>query len=246
MSDTQHLLQLADEYYTSCVQLVKEARIKKLPNGKYRVVSKKDKNLGTYDSKEKAVERLRQVEYFKHHDQNDIDDKESIIDLTKAPEFSYSAIMREMRQKASKEQVKLLLTLFKKEFDKAVKNKIQKPEKVALQNAMIKFDKKHKVKLKKKLVKNATVSELGDAALVGKYLADIVRFTLNRMPVEKRQSAIDSLRQKFYSFNVNEISQKNLPPTSSIGQSITFVKHVLFNHDPQYIREVLNYLVKNL
>jgi hypothetical protein len=87
---------------------------------------------------------------------------------------------------------------------------------------------------------------LGEAALVGQYLANIVRFTLNRLPPDKRGMAVDRLRKKFYSFNAQEISQKNLPPTSSIGQSITFVKHVLFNQDPMYIREVLNHLVSNL
>ena len=45
---------------------VKEARIRKLPNGQYRVVSEKGKNLGTYDSFIGARNRLRQVEYFKH------------------------------------------------------------------------------------------------------------------------------------------------------------------------------------
>ena len=168
------------------------------------------------------------------------------IDLTGAVDFSYSALMREFRQHADKDQVRLFLTLFKKEFDKAVKSKLNKPEKIALQNAMVKFDKKHKVKLKKKLVKNAAVAELGDPQLVGKYLADIVRFTLNRVPPESRQSALDSLRSKFYSFNANEIAKKNLPPMSAIGQSITFVKHVLINQDASYVREVLNNIVRHL
>jgi hypothetical protein len=39
--------------------------IKKVYN-KYRVVSEKEKNLGTYKTKKEAEERLRQVEYFKH------------------------------------------------------------------------------------------------------------------------------------------------------------------------------------
>lgn len=172
--------------------------------------------------------------------------EEGVIDLTKASDFSYSAIMREMRQRASKEQVREYLILFKKEFDKAVKLKLQKPEKIALQNSLTKFNKAHKIKLKKKLIKNAAVSELGDPVLVGKYLADIVRFTLNRIPADKRSVAIDRLRQKFYTFNANELSKKNLPPTSAIGQSITFVKHVLFNQDAGYVREVLNNIVRNL
>lgn len=36
-------------------------------DGKWRLVSKKSgKNLGTYDSKEGAIQREREVEYFKH------------------------------------------------------------------------------------------------------------------------------------------------------------------------------------
>lgn len=246
MTNTDQLLQLATSYETSCLQgLVKIARIRKLPGGKYRVLSEKGKNLGTSNTKSEAVKRLRQVEYFKHHDDNDAEE-EKIIDLTKATDFSYSAIMREMRKNAPKEQVRLFLEMFKKEFDKAVKAKIQKPEKVALQNSLVKFNKKHKVKCKKKLVKNAAVSELGDANMVGKYLADIVKFIVSRIPLEKRQKSLDSLRKKFYTFNADEIALKDLPPTSGIGQSITFVKHVLFNQNPHYIRAVLNSLVGNL
>jgi hypothetical protein len=246
MRTVNEILQLADAYEKECLRgLVKVARIRKLPGGKYRVLSEKGKNLGTSDTKGQAVKRLRQVEFFKHKDKNDTDEKE-VIDLMDADDFSYSAIMRKMRERASKDQVKEFLQLFKVQFDKAVKNKLQKPEKVALQNALIKFNKTHPVKVKKKLVKNAAVSELGDPILVGRYLADIVRFTLNRLPPDKRTNAIESLRRKFYAFNVNEIANKNLPPTSAIGQSITFVKHVLFNHDAQYVREVLNNLVRNL
>lgn len=250
MHDTNQLLKLAETYYQECAQgLTKIARIRQLPGGKYRVVSMKGKNLGTYDSREGAEKRLKQVEYFKHVDEaaaEDVAATEKVIDLTKASDFTFSAIMREMRQHAEKEQVREFLILFKREFDKAVKNKIQKSEKVALQNSLVKFNKKNKVKCNKKLVKNASVSELGDPAVVGKYLADIVRFTLNRLPLEQRAKTIESLRKKFYAFNADEISQKDLPPTSAIGQSITFVKHVLFNHDSAYIREVLNNIVSNL
>jgi hypothetical protein len=246
MKTVNEILQLAEAYEKKCLQgLVKTARIRKLPDGKYRVLSEKGKNLGTSDSKREAEERLRQVEYFKHRDQNNVEDSEE-IDLREADDFSYSAIMRKMREKASKEQVFEFLKMFKTQFDKAVKDKLQKPEKVALQNALIKFNKTYPIKVNKKLVKNAAISELGDPALVGKYLADIVRFTLNRMAPDKRTKAIESLRRKFYSFNVNEIANKNLPPSSAIGQSITFVKHVLFNHDAQYVRDVLNNLVRNL
>lgn len=39
--------------------------IRKVKGG-YRLVSKKGKNLGTYDTREGAEKRERQVEYFKH------------------------------------------------------------------------------------------------------------------------------------------------------------------------------------
>ena len=39
--------------------------IRKLPNGKFRVESKKGKSLGIFNSKTAAERRLRQVEFFK-------------------------------------------------------------------------------------------------------------------------------------------------------------------------------------
>lgn len=44
----------------------KIAYIRKLDGGKYRVYSEKGRNMGTYDSRKKAKERLGQIEYFKH------------------------------------------------------------------------------------------------------------------------------------------------------------------------------------
>lgn len=247
MTEIDSIIRLADNYYNNCQQMVKVSRIRKLPNGKYRVVSKDGKNLGTYKSREGAKKRLKQVEYFKHFDHANSDDKESeIIDLTDADEFAYSAIMRKLREKAPKEAVMYFLKIYKNQFDLAVKQKIQKPEKVALQNSLIKFNKTYKIKLDKKLTKNASISELGNAEQVGKYLSDIVKFTIAKMQQEKRLEALQKLKQKFYSMNENEIASKNLPQSAAIGQSITFVKHVLFDHDSKYIRDVLNALVRNL
>ena len=96
------------------------------------------------------------------------------------------------------------------------------------------------------MVKNAATSELGDPKLVGKYLADIIRFTLTRISPERRPQSIENLKQKIYNLNEQAIAIKTLPPSSALGQSITFVKHVLFNHDARYIREVLNNIVRNL
>jgi cell division septal protein FtsQ len=247
MRNVDEIIQLADNYEQRCQEyLVKIARVRKLPNGKYRVLSQKGKNLGTFDSEKAAKKHLKQVEYFKHLDKSHAEDDKSIIDLTDADEFAYSAMMRKLRQKASEEQVKTFLKLYKAEFDRAVKSKLKKPERVALQNALVKFNKIHKIKLSKKMVKNAAVSELGDSRAVGAYLANIVHFILNRVPPDKRLQARDSLKQKFALMNTDEVASKHLPDSAAIAQSITFVKHVLFNHDSNYIREVLNSLVNVL
>jgi hypothetical protein len=39
--------------------------IRKVKDG-YRVESEKGRNMGTYDNKDDAKKRLRQIEYFKH------------------------------------------------------------------------------------------------------------------------------------------------------------------------------------
>lgn len=248
MRTVDEIVQLADNYEQRCQEnMVKIARVRKLPNGKYRVLSQKGKNLGTFDSERAAKKHLKEVEYFKHLDKSDAEDAtSSVIDLTKAEEFAYSAVMRQIRQKASKEQVRDFLKMYKAEFDRAVRNKLKKPERVALQNTLVKFDKVHKIKLNKELIKNASVSELGDSVAVGNYLANIIHFILNRVPADKRLLARDSLKQKFALMGESEIASKHLPDSAAVAQSITFVKHVLFNHDANYIREVLNSLVSAL
>lgn len=250
MTNADTLLQLAIAYEDKCLYgLVKEAKIRKLPDGRYRVLSQKGKDLGTYRSQKAAEKRLRQVEFFKHLDKSKADDNGAIIepiDLTDADEFSYSALMRKLRQKASPEQVKSFLKLYKVQFDRAVKSKMHKPEKIALQNAILKFHKLHPVKLDKKMVKCAAVTELGNAEQVGKYLSDIVKFILARLPMEKRPHASEILKQKFAVMSENEIASKNMPNAAVYGQAITFVKHVLFNQDANYIRDVLNSLSRNL
>jgi len=244
--NTDAILQLASFYQLRCQGLIKFAKIRKLPNGKYRVLSQQNKNLGTFKSKDLAKKRLKQVEYFKHFDHNKIEDQSSIIDLTDIDEFAYSAIMRKLRQKANSEQIKYFLKLFKKEFDKAIKGKLHNPEKIALQNTMVKYNKIYKIKLNAKMIKLAAIAELGNAEQVGKYLSDIVKFTLQRLPPDKYPQALDRMKTKFHILNENEISSKHLPNSSALGQAITFVKHVLFNHDAHYVRQVLDSLVRSL
>ena len=169
-----------------------------------------------------------------------------LINLKSIDDFSYSAILRQLNQQCSNNQVLLFKKLYKLYFDNAIINNLQKPDAIALQNALVVFNKKHKILLDKDIVKSAAISELGDPRVVGKYLSDIIRFTLTKISPEKRPKAIFNLRNKIYNLNAEQIAMKNLPATSAIGQSITFVKHVLFNHNPKYVREVLNSITRNL
>lgn len=54
------------EHKSASASFEKFAFVRKLPNGKWRVESKKGKNLGTFDTKEEADKHLGQVEFFKH------------------------------------------------------------------------------------------------------------------------------------------------------------------------------------
>lgn len=151
------ILTTANEYYTQATALKKVAIIKKLPNGKYRVLSHKGRNLGTYDSRTKAVKRLQQVEFFKHDSHSAEDNKK--IDLTKVEDFSFSAIMRQIRQQCNEEQVKVFLKIYYKMFENAVKNNLESPDRVALQNTLIEFNKHYSIELDNNLIKNAAITE---------------------------------------------------------------------------------------
>lgn len=124
--------------------ITKKSFVRKLPNGKYRVLSEKGKNLGTFDSREQAEKHLREVEYFKHKKKASVKD---IIDLSSIKELSYSAVMRELRQYDDNGVSKIFLSIFKKIFDELVNNEIENPADKALPITLIIFSKIYPVKL---------------------------------------------------------------------------------------------------
>lgn len=239
MKDFSALQKFASTFESECFSALKKiAFVRHLPNGKWRVVSRKGKNLGTYDTEEEAKKRLGQVEFFKHQGADDqLANDEKEIDLTDVDELAYSAVVRKLREKAKEEDVQKFLVLFKKEFDKAYKLGDKRPEKTALTKSLLKLNKLISLKLPKKLVKMAGT---GNAELVGKYLSDIIKFTMHRISPESRSKSIHNLKQKILNLNEKDIAGKNMPASSSIGSAITFVKHILFNHDAAYVRAVLN------
>lgn len=220
------------------VNFIKNAFIKKLPNGKYRVLSQKGKNLGTYSTKELAKKRLKQIEMFKHLKKI----KASPIDLTSIESLSLSAIMREINKKDPKKALMFLQT-FKNNFDKLIKSKEHNLEEKALEKSIIDFSKDNELKINKKLIKNADISEIGNAKSVANHMAHTIKFFLMRLKPESRAAAIKKIKEKIYNFSEVELAEKKMPASSAIGQAISFVKITLFNNNPTYIRDVINNLI---
>jgi hypothetical protein len=235
--------------------LNKNSYIKRLPDGKYRVLSKKHRNLGTYDTKAEAEERLRQVEVFKHMAKGRKKALKSFRCLVKESEehddleFSYSKIMRDLN-KNHKDKVKPFMKKFKEVFDRACDSNIKNPEGAALIAAMYCVNytiKKSEVAIPDRLLKiSASVIEMGEPRSAGKAIADIVKFLTSRISIENRQKSLQGLKQKISQLNEFEISQKKTPASASLGQSITFIKTILNGHEPLYIREVLDGIVESL
>jgi len=118
----------------------KIAYIKEISKGKWRVLSKKGRNLGTYDSKEQAEKRLKQVEFFKHWPFHPVRKKKAIENLynkiilgENLPEVTstFSAEMRELR-KNNPEKVMSFLKQFNQSFQNSLQEGIDNPEQAAL------------------------------------------------------------------------------------------------------------------
>lgn len=206
------------------IAIIKEAFIRKLPNGKWRVVSRKGKNLGTFDTEAKAKKHLQEVEFFKHKKASE-------------EKLSYSAVMRFLNKNYDEETIKSFQNIFKENFDRLYMEEKDNPEEEALEialNSMQKFK------------KQAAAIEMGDPNSAGIYLANIIRFLLRRIPTEKRAAAIESMKKKIYFLNEYTIASKETPPSASMGQSLTLIKTILLEHDAHYIRATLNAIVKAL
>lgn len=134
----------------SRLEIMKIAFIRKMPNEKWKILSEKGKSLGEYPTKERAVKRLREIEYFKHKKKKKKhagSDELGPIDLTELKELAYSGVMRELRKQCDVETVQEFLEIFKKIFDAIVMNGEDNPAEKAMPAAIIMFSKNHEVEL---------------------------------------------------------------------------------------------------
>ena len=114
----------------------KVAFIRKQPNGKYKIFSRKNKSLGEYNSLSEAEERLKRIEYFKHTESQDR--RIQLLKLCLKEEPSYSAIMRDIND--DKEKLELFMSVYKKTFDEALRENLENFDNIALLSAMKAID----------------------------------------------------------------------------------------------------------
>ena len=215
---------------------LKIAYIRKLPNGKYRVFSEKGKNMGTYDSKSGAKNRLRQVEYFKHN----ADDGMMSIDLTDVDEMSYSSIMRKLNEKHEQDFIEDFTKTYKQIFDELYlqdKLNIKLVLKITLEKLKEKYD--IKLSIKKEASDNDYIG-------LGKTMADMVLFMVAKIKPENRQRSLSNLISKIYYLNEHELASKKLPAGASIGNSILLCKTMLMGREPSIIRAIINNMINHL
>lgn len=115
--------------------IYKIAYIEKLPNGQWRVLSEKGKNLGTYDSYQAAKKRLAQVEMFKAMKNR----KKALSNIANhlkiAQEVTFSSTMRKLR-KETPGKVESFMKHFKEAFERAEADGLENSENYALLEAL--------------------------------------------------------------------------------------------------------------
>ena len=195
--------------------------MKKLHNGMYAVISRKGKILGKFKTKNEAVERLRQIEYFK----NKKEAKKKDVD-------SYSATMRELNKSYDKDVVLKFQKEYKKLFDERYLAGEENPEDGILDAALECIAEESF-----SMVKVGNAIEMGNPEEAGRFLAGLIQFLVKRISPERRQKSIDGLKRKIYYINEFDIASKRVPASSSMGQAITLVKNLMLEHSPKIILE---------
>lgn len=82
--------------------------------------------------------------------------------------------------------------------------------------------------------------------IMAEALHNIIEFILEKVPDLKRMKRKQGLKQKIMELNTNALSTKQLPEASSIGQSLTIFKNMMFGKSPEYIEKVRSNLLKRM
>lgn len=160
---------------------------------------------------------------------------------------TYSATLRDLR-KNHPEQVEDFMESFKQAFEQAVISDIENPEEVSLLEAYQKNQlKAESYQNELAFIKLASETiELGDPRIAGKDIANVIKFLTKKIKSESRPEALRKLRDKIWHLSEINMATKKTPSSASLGQSLTFIKTVLNGHSSNYIRQVLEHIVRNL
>lgn len=166
---------------------------------------------------------------------------------TKEVTTTYSAALRELR-KNNPEQVENFMKFFKEAFEKAIENELDNLEEASLLEAFQKTKiESNALKENEQLIKIAFDSiELGSPEIAGKDIANVIKFLTKKIKPESRPESLRKLREKIWHLSETNMATKKTPSSASLGQSLTFIKTVLNGHSSDYIRKVLEHIVRNL
>lgn len=98
-----------------------------------------------------------------------------------------------------------------------------------------------------KIVKIAFNSiELNDPAAAGYTIAQTIKFLIRKIPFHKRPFVTQKIKQKIINLNESQISEKEIPTTAILGQTIALVKNLLNGNDAALIKNILINISRNL
>lgn len=165
----------------------------------------------------------------------------SKIKTASSEEVTYSSLMREIARRHPPDVLREFRKIFKDTFDQAILENKQDAEELAL-TAGLEFLNG----LDHNIEKAASAIEMGDPVYAGKYIAEIIKFLLRRISPARRAKSLSGLRRKIHMLNEVDIAQKKMPASSALGQAISLTKNLLMMHSPDYVRAVINSIVRNL
>jgi len=162
--------------------------------------------------------------------------KEKDIDLSEAENFTFSGVMRQLNKQCNPKEITAFLKLYYNYFNELADTDPE-PEKKSLIKSLKDF--------------SATVGITKQAAIeppdvIANNLINIIHLLVNKIKSENQTKALTSIKQKLNTISINDLATKNMPASSAIGQSISFVKQVLFDKDPAYIKTILTKVIQKL
>lgn len=162
--------------------------------------------------------------------------KEADIDLSETESFTLSGVMRQLNKQCSEKEIEQFLKIYFNNFNELTDTD-KDFEKKCLVLSLKDFS-------KIVAIKKQAATEPPD--VIADNLINIIHLLVTKIKSENQSKAIASIKQKLSTVSINDLATKNMPASSAIGQSISFVKQILFDKDPAYIKTILTKVIQKL